>query len=76
MSGGTTGMDIRLPIGLMFGLVGAILTIFGAMTQGSDIYAEHSLGININLWWGMVLFAFGVIMLILCWIGTQKDKKA
>ena len=74
MSGGTTGMDIRLPIGLMFALVGIILVVFGAMTNGSDIYTEHSLGINVNLWWGMVLALFGFLMLALCWWSAQKEK--
>jgi len=74
MSGGTTGMDIRLPIGLMFSLVGIILVVFGAATNGSDIYTEHSLGINVNLWWGLVLAAFGFIMLLLTWLGAKKGK--
>lgn len=76
MSGGTTGMDIRLPIGLMFAIVGLILVVFGAMTNGDKMYAEHSLGINVNLWWGMVLAGFGFLMLALCWWSSKKDKKA
>ena len=75
MSGGTTGMDIRLPIGLMFAIVGLLLVVFGAMTNGSDIYTTHSLGINVNLWWGMVLALFGFLMLGLCWRSAQKEKK-
>ncbi len=76
MSGGPIGMDIRLPIGLMFTIVGAILVVFGAVTNGDKMYADHSLGININLWWGMVLALFGIIMLGLCWWSTQKEKKS
>jgi hypothetical protein len=72
MSGGIGGMDIRLPIGLMFGIIGIILAAYGVVTAGSDIYATHSLGININLWWGLVLLAFGVVMLALAWNGTRR----
>ena len=46
--------DLRLPIGIMFSLYGTILTIFGFATSGQAMYAEHSLGININLGWGLV----------------------
>ena len=69
--GGASGMDIRLPMGLMFAIIGAIITVYGLMTQGSEIYASHSLGINVNLWWGLVMFAFGVIMLLLSF-GKKK----
>ena len=56
-------LDLRLPIGLMFTLIGALLSVFGALSDKS-IYAR-SLGINVNLWWGLVLLAFGVVMLTL-----------
>jgi multisubunit Na+/H+ antiporter MnhG subunit len=57
------GIDIRLPIGLVFSLVGILLTAFG-LASNSTIY-QRSLGININLYWGLVLLAFGVIMVLL-----------
>lgn len=58
-------LDIRMPIGLMFTIVGAILAVFGALTHGDPMYAEHSLGHNINLYWGLVLLVFGGIMVLL-----------
>jgi hypothetical protein len=64
--------DLRLPIGLMFGLFGLILTVFGAMTRGHNMYA-HSLGININLRWGVVLLLFGGFMLFLALRGGKKS---
>ena len=54
-------LDLRLPIGLMFAIFGAMLTVYG-LTSGDAIY-ERSLGINVNLWWGLVLLAFGLVML-------------
>jgi hypothetical protein len=59
------GFDIRMPIGLLFTLFGILLTGYGAATQGSAIYAEHSLGVNMNFWWGIALLCFGAVMLAL-----------
>jgi hypothetical protein len=57
------GLDLRLPIGIMFSLLGALLAIYGFATgSDSDMY-KSSLDININFWWGLVLFAFGAVML-------------
>ena len=63
--------DLRLPIGIMFSLFGAMLVIFGAVSK-QDIYDEHSLGININLVWGAVLLVFGAAMLFLTWRARGK----
>jgi len=57
------GLDIRMPIGVMFSLLGAILAVFGIVAS-KDVYAK-SLGININLWWGLVMLAFGLVMLVM-----------
>jgi hypothetical protein len=54
-------LDLRLPIGLMFSLFGVILVIYG-LASDAAIY-QRSLGINVNLWWGIVLLAFGAVML-------------
>jgi len=54
-------LDVRMPIGLMFTIIGAILTVYGLVS--SDTIYERSLGINVNLWWGLVLLAFGLVML-------------
>jgi Mn2+/Fe2+ NRAMP family transporter len=57
-------LDIRMPMGLMFLVVGAILAVFGATTSGDAMY-ERSLGYNINLYWGLLLFAIGAIMVLM-----------
>ncbi len=54
-------LDLRLPIGLMFSIFGVMLTGWGLVSPRA-IYS-HSLGINVNLWWGLVLLAFGGTML-------------
>jgi len=54
-------LDLRLPIGLMFSLFGVILIVYGFVSNEA-IY-QRSLGINVNLWWGVVLLVFGLVML-------------
>jgi hypothetical protein len=57
-------LDLRIPMGLMFSIVGAILTIYGLVTHGSAIYVR-SAGININLIWGLVMLVFGLAMFLM-----------
>ena len=59
------GFDIRMPIGMLFSVFGILLIGYGAATRGSAMYAEHSLGLNMNLWWGVALLVFGLVMLAL-----------
>jgi hypothetical protein len=55
-------LDLRVPMGLMFTLVGIILAGFGIATRGDVELYTRSLGVNVNLWWGIVLLIFGQIM--------------
>ncbi|MGD0733228.1 MAG: hypothetical protein ABR956_18330 [Terracidiphilus sp.] len=64
-------LDLRIPMGLMFTLVGVILTTFGLSTWGSTIYVS-SLGINANFWWGLVLLVFGLTMFLM---GRRSQKR-
>ncbi|HZS05852.1 MAG TPA: hypothetical protein VFD58_13515 [Blastocatellia bacterium] len=70
------GLDIRLPIGLMFAIFGALLGLYGLLTGGNEMYARHSLGININLWWGLAMLAFGAVMLALSRRGSAAMHPA
>lgn len=54
-------LDLRLPIGLMFSIFGLLLSGYG-LASDRAIYAR-SLGINVNLWWGLALLVFGLVML-------------
>lgn len=53
--------DLRLPIGFLFSIFGAVLVIYGFVTP-AETYRQ-SLGINVNLYWGVVLCGFGGVML-------------
>jgi ABC-type Fe3+-siderophore transport system permease subunit len=67
------GLDIRWPIGLMFLLLGVVLAGYGLVSDRA-IYAR-SLGINVNLVWGIVLFAFGALMAALGRRGKASKKR-
>ena len=64
------GLDIRLPIGLMFAILGVLLAGWGLVSDEA-IY-ERSLGININLIWGTILIVFSVVLL---WLGSRKGHR-
>jgi hypothetical protein len=66
------GLDIRLPIGMMFSLIGAVMVIYGFVTGSNKELYQRSLDININLWWGLLLLVFGLVMLLLAWRGRKK----
>jgi protein-S-isoprenylcysteine O-methyltransferase Ste14 len=69
------GLDLRWPIGLMFSLIGALLVICGLSTSSNAEMYTRSLGININLYWGLVLLVFGAAMLALAWRGSRKPPE-
>lgn len=64
--------DARITIGMMFTLIGTILAAFGLGTRDNLMVYEKSLGINLNLWWGLVLLVFGVVVLL---IGRSSQLK-
>jgi hypothetical protein len=68
-------LDVRLPMGLLFLILGVILVGYG-LTADPAIYARHSLGQNVNLFWGAIFTLFGTIMLVLASIATHQVKKA
>jgi len=68
------GLDLRWPIGLMFSLIGVMLTITGLVTSSDADMYKRSLGININLIWGVVLLVFGAFMLIMAWRGAKTSQ--
>jgi len=56
-------LDIRKPIGFMFVILGLLLAGFGAASD-PGLYSR-SLGINVNLYWGVCLAVFGAFCLYL-----------
>ncbi|MEI7981525.1 MAG: hypothetical protein WCI71_07710 [Bacteroidota bacterium] len=69
------GIDIKFPIGLMFSILGLLLTFYGIVTNADEALYARSLGTNINLWSGLGMLVFGLIMLLLAF-RTHQSKKS
>jgi len=63
------GLDIRLPIGMMFTVIGTLLTGYGLVADKA-IFAK-SLGINVDLLWGGALLLFGLAFVVAGRRGTR-----
>jgi sulfite exporter TauE/SafE len=64
-------VDIRIPIGLMFTIIGLLISVFGFFTINADMY-HKSLGFNVNIIMGVLMLVFGLIMLYF----ARRKKKA
>ena len=58
------GLDLRAPIGGLFTLLGVMLAGYG-LVAGSRTTSDVAPVTNVNLWWGIVMLLFGVLMLAL-----------
>ena len=64
-------LDIRVPLGMLFAILGVLLAGYGAASDAS-IY-QKSLGYNVNLVWGLVLLVAGLVTL---WLGRRGVRTA
>lgn len=67
------GLDIRVPIGGMFSILGLILVVYGLVTAGNTEMYARSLGLNMNIGWGAVMLGFGLIMLFFGRRASARD---
>jgi uncharacterized membrane protein len=64
-------LDLRLPTGLFFALAGLILLALGVMSPDSRAPLTD---VNVNLYCGFFMVAFGAVMLLLAWrAGSMKS---
>ncbi|HYK11587.1 MAG TPA: hypothetical protein VEV39_12365 [Gemmatimonadales bacterium] len=56
------GLDLRLPIGALFLIIGLLLAGYGWMTAGMEV----------DRWWGLVMVVFGLVMVTLARRGRSK----
>ena len=60
----TGDLDVRVPIGALFAILGLLLTVYGFFEKAAST-AAFTKGGQINMWWGLVMLVFGVLMLLL-----------
>ncbi len=72
---GATGLDIRLPIGWIFTALGVLLSGYALISGGAAANQPRatSIDLDIDLWWGLVMLVFGIIMLIAAHLGHDRD---
>ena len=56
-------VDIRIPIGLMFTIIGVLITVLGLVTIPDTEMYQKSLGYNVNILMGIFMLIFGIVML-------------
>jgi len=71
-SGQTHRMSIALTIGLTIGVIGLILLVYGLF---GGINYSRSDGINVNLWWGLVMFVFGIVMTVGGYLSSRRQRQ-
>lgn len=59
------GLDIRIPLGLIFLITGGIISLYGFFTRANTVMYEKSMGINLNLTWGLIMLVFGLVMFLM-----------
>lgn len=67
-------IDIKIPIGLMFSVLGILLTIYGLTTLSNTAIYAKAFNININLWSGAFMIVFGGVMLLISDLVKKKKK--
>ena len=72
MSDSNPELDIRWPIGLLFAVIGLLVAVYGALNSGDA--SLRSLGVNLNLWWGLVMLLFGVWMISGAYRAGRKNQ--
>ncbi len=65
-------VDIRFPIGLMFTIIGVLITVFGIFTGSDAAMYQKSLGFNVNLIMGLIMLVFGLVFLFFAFKKSRK----
>ncbi|MBN2272870.1 MAG: hypothetical protein JXR41_10650 [Bacteroidales bacterium] len=58
----------------MFSILGAVLAIYGFITRSNPEVYQKSLDININLFTGLIMLGFGLMMLLISLLQRKKEN--
>jgi hypothetical protein len=64
-------LDLKLPIGWLLSAYGVLLGVYGLVTK-KEMY-EKSLGLNLNLAWGILMLAIGGFFLLAAFLRGRAD---
>jgi hypothetical protein len=66
-------IDIRYPIGFFFSIIGCVLLVYGIVTMHNPSLYQKSLGVDIDIWSGLLMLIFGIVMLLLSKRASEKQ---
>lgn len=69
-SGTSHALAIGFYIAAVILIFGTVLVLYGLL--GPSEQTQKSLGININLWWGLFMVAFGCVVLGASWASPRR----
>jgi hypothetical protein len=69
---GAAGLDVRLPIGGLFTVLGLMLSGYGLVVGSGSASLSAGSSTNVNLWWGLVMLVFGLLLLLGASLAQRK----
>lgn len=65
-------LDIRMPLGVLFLIIGILLAGYGISCDPLTHHGQHPV-LNIDLWWGLTMAAFGLVNVIIAWVARSSS---
>jgi len=69
---GAAGLDVRLPIGGLFTVLGLMLSGYGLMVGSGSASLSAGSSTNVNLWWWLVMLVFGLLLLLGSFLARRR----
>ena len=69
---GAAGLDVRVPIGGLFTVLGLMLSGYGLVVGSGSASLSAGNSTNVNLWWGLVMLVFGMLLLLGSFLARRR----
>ena len=69
---GAAGLDVRVPIGGLFTVLGLMLSGYGLVVGSGSASLSAGNSTNVNLWWGLVMLVFGMLLLLVSFLARRR----
>ena len=69
---GAAGLDVRVPIGGLFTVLGLMLSGYGLVVRSGTASLSAGSSTNVNLWWGLVMLVFGLLLLLGSFLARRR----
>jgi hypothetical protein len=66
------GLDVRVPIGGLFTVLGLMLSGYGLVVGSGSASLSAGSSTNVNLWWGLVMLVFGLLLLLGSFLSRRR----